>query len=157
MLLGTDHRPLPPSDIERRVKQIDPHLGLRWEANGVGGPGWWVIYRWPEQDPRRRMIRDGRMAPDGDFDLYAQLPVDCPPEQAYGFITNAFRTSGSPEAKRLLDRVGEFNRQVTESRWEPVLAEAHEIIEANAGKLFGEEKIVSRRKVSGRRATTKGA
>lgn len=147
MLYGTDSRPLPPSDIERRVKQIDPALGLRWEANGVGGPGWWVIYRWPQDDARRRMIVAGQMSPDDDFDLYAQLPADCPVEQAYGFIVNAFRTSGTADAKRLLDRVGEYNRQVSEAQWAPVLAEAQEMIEHNAGKLFGEAKVVSRRQV----------
>lgn len=139
MLYSPDHRPIPPADLQRRLAQIDPHLELRWEENGVGGPGWWLIYRWAANEPRRKHILAGAMDPDADFDLYAQLPKDCPAEQAYGYLVRSFRSSGSPEAKRLLDRVSEFNRERTDAIWQPVMEEAYEMIEANSRTLFAEK------------------
>lgn len=138
-ILGLDHQPIPPSGIVDRIRQVDPHLDLMWGEGAFGAPGWWVIYRWPESDKRRSMIARGEMHPADAWDWFARLPPDCPVDQAYGYIVNAFRSSGHKEAKRLLGRTGEYNREVQRAHVQPILDDAMNMIEVNASKLFAKE------------------
>jgi hypothetical protein len=137
-ILGLDHQPIPPTEIVDRIKQIDSHLDLKWGEGVSASPGWWLIYRWPENDKRWEMTKRGDMHPDDAWDWFTQLPSDCPVEQAYGFIVKTFRNSGHKEAKRLLGRTGEYNAQRTKELWKPIQEEAMEMVEHNAHKLFAD-------------------
>lgn len=141
-ILGLDHRPIPPHEIVERIKRIDPCLDLMWGEGSFGPPGWWLIYRWPEHDSRQRWVRDGTYGREDAFDWFARLPEDCPVDQAFGYVVNAFRDSAHPEAKRMLGRTGEYNKRVTDSHWAPVIEDAHQMIEDNAATLFKGEKGV---------------
>lgn len=128
--------------IKDRLAEIDPALGLAimsWPEPPF--ERWAVTLHWPAQDPRRVAVREGTLAPDKAFDVLLVLPVDCPPEQAYGYLTNALKAwSGSKaEVGRLLDRVHHYNAAQQQRILAPTTELAEELIQANARTLFRKE------------------
>lgn len=141
MLVTERGVPTPPSEIVRRIQQVNPALGLKF-LNGK----WAIMHRWKPDDPRRVMIRKGEMALDDDFDVYGYLPLDCAVDEAYGYIVNAFRAwrGTKSEVADLLDRVAEYNREQGKRNGAGVLEYADELIETNKhtlGRAFGVEGV----------------
>lgn len=134
-ILGLDYAPIPPSEITERLAQMDPHLTLMW-GEGLGTPGWWLIWKWREDDPRREWIKRGEMDPASAFDWFCQLPQDCTVEQAGAWATATLRGSQHPEAKRLYGRTGEYNKARQSEMWKPIMDQAFEEIEHYGHKLF---------------------
>jgi hypothetical protein len=124
-------------ELEARVKALDPSLGLRW-CYGF----WAVTFRWPESDTRRQMIRAGQMRAEDAFDMLAQLPKDCPPEQAADYITRACKVwviEGRSDVERLLSHIHEANAKAVANLTAPVLDYAEELVDANASTLWKDQ------------------
>lgn len=142
--------PTPPSDMVRRLKQIDPLMGVRFVAYG-GALGntqnWWAITMdWSPTDPRQKMIQAGMMNPDYAFDIICQLPLDCPVDSAYGYVVQGFKSiANKDESLRLLNRATEYNASVIEKGKQEVMDLAIELVQANAPTLLAEQgKTVSK-------------
>ena len=135
MLVGLDGNPLPPSDVVERLKNVDPALGLRYVHNMKM---WAITWRWTLSDPRREMIQRGDMNPDDAFDVFAWLPEDCPPEQAFGYIERGFvRNGGRHEVQYLLSRLDRYNQKLFDDKLQETNDLAEELLAANAKTLFG--------------------
>jgi hypothetical protein len=122
LILNDRGTPEPPTEMQRRLGQIHPSLHLRYVPDG-----WAVAERWREDDPRRGMIRCGDMNPGDDWDMLAQLPHDCSPNEAYGFIVNALRRSSKESMRDLLDRVHHWNDEQTKRNAAPTVEYAEEL------------------------------
>lgn len=78
-----DGRPLPPSDVVRKLEAYDPELSVRF-VNGVRG--WAVCRRWKDDDPRRLLIQKGEINPESDYTILTFLPHDCSVAEAFNYI-----------------------------------------------------------------------
>lgn len=158
-LFGADHRPVPSSEIQSRLRQIDPSLFLKWVegAPSLGvQPHWGVCQKWEPNDPRYAHIRAGDVAPDDDYDLVANLPDDCSADEAYGWIVNGLRRFTSKEdLQRLLNRASEYNKNRQNAIFDAVHEEANNRIEVQGHRLFENSTGMRAIKVVGRSHTPK--
>lgn len=131
--------PEPPSDIQRRLREIDPDLHLRFSGGQFA-----LAFRWRQDDPRRQMIRAGEMNPGDDFDIYGFLPHDCAADEAYGYVVANLRSwsQASTDAKGMLERVHHYNREQERKNAQPVVDYADELIDANKHTLGRADGIV---------------
>lgn len=140
MLLGADLGPLPPSGVVKLLQEIDTRLGMVFIPKSTLWPVgcWCVTLRWLQSDPRREMIKDGRMALGTDFDSFCYLPEDCPAEQAPGYIRQAcIRWMGTKqEAAKYLEKLDKHNRGVMSNVKNKELEYVDELISSNVGTLF---------------------
>lgn len=140
MLRALDGRPLPPSGVVKLLQEIDERFGMVFIPKSDLWPVgcWSVTLRWLQADPRRQMIRDGRMALGTDYDCFCYLPEDCPPEQAPGYIRQAcIRWMGTKqEAHHYLDKLNKYNQGVEQSVKNKELEYVDELISTNVGTLF---------------------
>lgn len=140
MIFDLDGLPSPPSDIVARLQAVDPSLGMKYIPGQSMQDGCWAItQKWSPDDPRRRGILEGKWPANGDHDAVVFVPKDCPPSEAFAFFEGAVRRSSKPDVRNMINRLSEFNKQQKQENWAPVMAEANEMIEANARTLFSKE------------------
>ena len=141
-------RPAPPSEIVKRLKQVDDRLDLMYlsfpHRDGINmnlTQYWAIIQRWRENDKRRQMIQRGLMREDADFDVLAKLPLDCSPEDAFNYFEKGLKGQfkGNPDVRYFLDNLHKFNKKQQEENLKPVTEHAEEMIEANVTTLFKEQ------------------
>lgn len=146
MILGHDGTPLANPDIQRRLAQIDPRLTLQFMK--WGEKEWWaVMERWPENDPRWQRVQGGEIPEAEAQDMLCMLPGDCSPDQAYGYLVNTLvANQGRASWQKLLQRVGEYNRQQQEQAKQQVLEVAEDLTQyaASKGLLAEQGKGVSK-------------
>lgn len=136
-LISLDGTPTPPTEIVGRIKQIHPRLDLRFSDTSYHGEGhkyWAVVMEWEENDKRRRLVKEGRLPLNSAYDVLGYLPLDCPVDQAYGYLVNNFKARPMTAGK-LIEWVHKYNENVTASAMEPVNEYAEEVIEKAAMKL----------------------
>lgn len=80
---GVSGNPLAPPSVVSALKAVDPRLDLQYH---IGMRAFMVTLRWPEDDPRRQMIRDGHVAPHADFSILAPVPSDVSLDELAGWI-----------------------------------------------------------------------
>lgn len=147
MLTDLSGRPLPPSDIARRLERIDNTLGMVYVQMGANGTGTWAITKtWTPTDPRRAHIQAGSVKPDEDWDVIAYLPPDCPVEQAYGYFVSRMKTSTREDVRHMLNRVHLWNETQRDANWQPVMDEAMSQVEGMAHGLVRAGSTQKRRK-----------
>lgn len=139
MLTDVNGTPQPPSDIVARLEAIDPALGVRWMgAGGEEDNGYWAItHRWPKEDKRREMIKDGKMSPGDDFDAICFLPRDCPVDEAYGFVVNGIRQATREDTRSLLNDIDKWNAKREAEAWKAATDPAMEQAEGAARAMGG--------------------
>lgn len=136
MILGANHRPLPPSEIVTRLQQVDPRLGLRWaegcfwsEKQQRMMDSWAITERWPLDDRRHRMVQDGLLPADECADVICYLPADCGVDEAFGYFARTCqRNRGKESVQKMLDRVHAFNAKVKEENLRPTTELSEELI-----------------------------
>lgn len=140
MLISPRGEPLPPSHIERKLRELDDRLSLKYMNDGYGGY-WAVMCRWMQNDPRRELIQTGRMPPTGDRDMLARLPEDCSLEDAHDYVQQAFRrhSSNRDDVRKMLEKLTAWNEKVTKDAIEAEVQLAEELFEANAPTLLEKE------------------
>lgn len=130
--LGT---PEPPSDIVRRLRQVDPDLGLRF-VPFVTGDLWAITLRWPEKDPRREDIQKGLRDPRFDWDAICYLPIDCPPDQAFGYLQRGLVSANTDRARWLAEHSQAYNSTLADRAFDSVMEEAIDGLEKRGSRLF---------------------
>lgn len=137
MLVDGRGRPLPPAEITRRLQQIDPALHLRFVQDGDSG--WWALAEtWRQGDERYKLVQNGAMHPDDNWDMLGFLPKDCGADQAYGYLVNTLQSRAHTKdtAKKLLDRVHLYNKANESSVMEEMEAVAIEEADRQLGKKY---------------------
>ncbi|HUT86465.1 MAG TPA: hypothetical protein VMX15_00055 [Candidatus Heimdallarchaeota archaeon] len=138
MLYDARGRPTPSAEITKRLEQIDPALHLRWVEQEQGG--WWAVaQKWRRGDQRYKLIQQGGMHPDDDWDMLLGLPRDCTADEAYGYIINTLRTASPTKqsARDLLSRVHLYNQMSNEA----TVREIVEVAEEEGEKLLSKKKV----------------
>lgn len=148
MIYADFARPAPPSEIVKRLKQVDDRLDLTYisyphrDGPNVNITQYWAItQRWRQDDKRRQMIQLGQMAESSDFDVLAKLPIDCSVEEAHDYFLRALKgkieTHG--DVKRVLERLHKYNEAQKVENLKETTELAEELIESNVGTLFEKE------------------
>lgn len=136
MLLTPEGTPQPPSEIVRRLQQINPNLGLMWVPVQDALHGQWgVTMKWAPGDRRYAYIQRGEVAPDSDQDIVVFLPQDCGVDQAYAYFVSRVQVSSRDDVRAMVDRVQLWNRNQTDVNWKPVMDKAMEQVEGLAHGL----------------------
>jgi hypothetical protein len=140
-----------PTEVQERLAQIDPRLAVVPKQRSVYDKGaeddrqqlqwiWYVVLKWPEGDPRWRMVQYGQQSPENAFDILGQLPADCPLEQIPGYLANQIsRRNGHPA--KLAEQVATWNRDQTLRNGAPLSEFAEELFEANKDTLLAADGV----------------
>ena len=152
MIFNAQGVPTPPSDIVERLQRIDERFGLKFLSLATtdqrmggdvvtGADQYWAItLKWPQNDARRKMIAEGHMSPDDDFEILTFLPLDCSVDQAYGYLVNHLRQiRNRDDARWLLEHAAAYNTEVVREAKAQQLELAEELARANAPTLFNKE------------------
>lgn len=134
MLLTDAGIPQAPSEIVRRLKQINPSLDLIY-LNGPGGTCWALAYRWNDTDPRQARIQSGEIPPDRNFDIAGFLPIECSPHEAYGYTVNHLRDTPVADIHKLLDGVERYNAEAQTTDVENLAVQAADEVGATVGAI----------------------
>lgn len=136
MLVTQTGQPIPPQETLQRLQQMDDRLGLKYLDYPEAC--WAITIRWLQNDPRREMVQRGLMSPADTHDILGRMPVDCPAEQAPGYIERAFvRWSGKKEdVAWLLNKLRTENDKVRKAQMDEMLELGDEMFDANAATLF---------------------
>lgn len=121
MILDAQHRPVPPTEIVARLRQVCPTLGLTFcpgafwsEARQRMVDSWAITEDWTPDDPRHRRVRAGEIDPAHCFDVLTFLPADCSVDEAFGyFVRSCQRNRGKASVASLLARVHTYNAHQT--------------------------------------------
>lgn len=141
MLVDEQDRPVPPSEIVRRLKQIDPRLGLTFDstvdpATDRLRPTWALTMDWLPDDPRKRYVQDGSISLADARDILCWLPFDCSPDEAYGYVTQKFTVlRDKPDVQRMLDRVHAYNAAARKEVLRETVELGEELAEANVHRI----------------------
>lgn len=138
-----------PSEIQDRLKLIDQRLYIQPTQRTIFDSGaeydrpstewmWYVVLKWPENDPRWRMVQNGQVSPDMAFDLLGQIPIDCPLDQVPGYLSKQLRTRNGHPAK-IVNDVAAWNEDQSLRNGAASSEFAQELFEANANTLFRDQ------------------
>lgn len=83
-LVSMRGEPVPSPEVERVLRTADERWFLTFAP--LPKPHWNVCERWRPDDQRRRMIRDGLLPPDADFDVLCYCPFGVRADEALGYI-----------------------------------------------------------------------
>jgi hypothetical protein len=123
--------PLPPSDVTRGVRRVDPSLELKWlPAMTV----WAVIAPWRASDPRNGLVQTGELAPGSAFDVICTLPADCPVDAAESYLRRGLVSSSREDVVKMLDRIEQFNDARSDDLLDQAAAPVLDDIDSIAGR-----------------------
>lgn len=135
-----------PEDVLKRLRQINPQLGLRFYQ----GTGWAVMWKWADTDRRREYIKLGQLPPDEDNDIVCYLPDEIGPEAAVGYVESRCVNHPVSHIAGLVADVAADRARVQEQAFQPVMDEALNQIEVNPSKLFeGAGKTITKKFAAG--------
>lgn len=140
MIVNLRGEPEAPSDVVRRLRAIDSRLGLVFIAGDPGSyPDQWAITdAWGPNDPRWGKVQKGQLAGERAYDIIGFLPQDCSPAEAHSYVMRAFkRWSGrKDECAKWLQKLDDWNEKQEQRNFQPTVALAEELIDANSATLF---------------------
>lgn len=120
VLFNSAGQPEPSPETSRRLRAI--HAGLFLKFLGDSEPFWAVCMTWEPEDRRWATVQSGEVNPSRAFDIIGYLPMDCPAEQAPGYLERMFRTFPRDDVRKMADHVEEYNATA------PVAAAAEEAL-----------------------------
>jgi len=92
--------PVPPSDVLARVREYSPSLGLRFMPE-FDRSRWALTWEWPVHDRRWARVQSSEIPRDAAYDIIGYLPIDCPLDQAAGYIETHLKNYPIEEIRRL--------------------------------------------------------
>lgn len=140
ILLGLDGRPKPPEEIVRRLRAIDPRMGLKFVPGVL--MNWAVTMEFGPDDRRRKDIQSGKVNPEDAYDIIGWLPAECSLDEAPAYISRMIAMYPREDVRKALDRMEAWN--ATEGGKE----EMEEVLNELADDNFGLEvpKVTGKRK-----------
>lgn len=139
--------PVPPTEIVKRLKQVDDRLGLEYVvfptrdySNLNIDEHWAITCAWGPNDKRRHLVMIGQLPEGSERDIICFLPMDCSVHDAFNYFErNVKQFNGQAQWENVLSRVHEYNKDATAANLKETKDLAEELIETNAGTLFKEE------------------
>jgi hypothetical protein len=104
---------------------------------------WAICMAWQPEDHRFEMVQRGELSPDATYDILGYLPLDCPAEQAPGYLERSFRSFPREDVQRMAGHVNQFNAGVTADAAEQALAEVLDMADPSASRSGKRSKKVS--------------
>lgn len=136
LLITPRGAPVPPQEIEKRLRAVNDRLSLSWLD--CGGGSWAVMLQWSDVDRRRQTVRDGQTHEKDARDVIAWLPKDCSVEEAHGYFTRSCMTYGGcnkEEVKALLNHVRAWNDDQHRRNAQTTMDYAEEIAPSFAAEI----------------------
>lgn len=134
--------PEPPEEVVTRLQQIDPHLNLKFveyprTEDVRDADRWWaLVWEWPKDDKRYRLVESGAIG-NTPYDILGYLPLDCDVHSAFPYVQNFLLGSRTrPEIGKMVNRIGEFNRDATRKAKNEIDERAGELIENNINPIM---------------------
>jgi hypothetical protein len=124
--------PLAPPSVVEALASINERLGIMYH---VALRAFIVTLRWPEDDPRRQMIREGVLSPHSDFEALCPVPANVSLDELHGWVEQQLVRVGESrdDIRRMVAeneaRVAKQNAALVENAAD---AAANEFIEAVA-------------------------
>jgi len=109
VILNERGNPVPPTEVQKRLKDIHSRLSLRFMEGSLKSH-WAITMDWTKKDPRH--AKNDRK--DRAFDIIGYLPVGCSIDEAPAYLAKTFRTYPRKDVQSLLDRIDKFNASVKE-------------------------------------------
>lgn len=141
VVLGADGSPQPPTEIVRRLRQIDDRFRLHPAPDGRAV--WWVVRVWGEDDPRRAMIRRQEVSADDAYDLFCEIPRDCPVWEVPNFLMRRLERTTKPELRRMVDDLARYNADVKTATLDRAMEEPRNRLELGKQRLFNLGRVAS--------------
>lgn len=121
IILNSFGRPVPPLEINKRLKQVHPRLGLMF-VEGIASH-WAITMEWAEDDRRREGIRKGDTDPFRAIDIVGYLPMDCSLDEAPSLISQKLRAFPKEEVSKIANRMMMYNKEPAKEAVEQAIAE----------------------------------
>ena len=135
MLMDDEGRPQPPSEIQSRLRAVDPLLSLRY-LQGIG-PVWAICMQWAESDPRWKTVQEGTTPPHLACDIIGNLPMDCGLDEAAAYIAKSIRTYPVDAVQSLVPRLEKYNESILSTQADKALGELLDRPDPSATKSRG--------------------
>ena len=121
LLLNERGIPQPPSDIQRRLREVHPDLSIRF-VNPMTG-AWAICLDWAESDPRRVHVQRQDLDPFNTTDIIGYLPLDCSVAEAPAYVQKALRAYPKENVQRMADFVAAPNTGLVAEALEEALSD----------------------------------
>jgi hypothetical protein len=124
--------PLAPPSVIERLQEISPRLGIMYH---VALRAFIITLRWPEDDPRRQMIKEGLLSPHSDFEALCPVPATVSLDELHGWVAQQLVRVGESrdDVRRMVaaneERVAKQNAALLTQKADEA---KHELIEAIA-------------------------
>jgi len=152
-----------PTDVQNRVRAIDPDLFLRPTVQGyidAGANGddykqttvWQLCLKWGQNDPRRERVKRGEYPEEAACDLLCVIPADCPLDQVPGYIAKHLNRGLSP--RHVFDGIAQWNQDQSLRNGSLVTDFAAELFKQNRDTIAGQPKSKHYQYKPGRPAKT---
>ena len=136
-LLTTAGHPVPPSDLVRRLRQVDPALDLKWfPSSGC----WGITAQWRADDSRRARVRSGEVAEADAYDAVCFVREDVSAEDAFHFFVRGLRSASREDITKMLDRLSAWNDAHADALADAATAETLNQVEVMGHTLTGTAK-----------------
>lgn len=105
VLLNAKGIPEAPTEIVRGLRNLHPSYGLRF----IDGGRWAITWEWPEKDSRWSRVRSQEIPRESAYDIIGSLPIDCPVDQAAGYVERAIKAYPIEEVRKHISRISHWN------------------------------------------------
>lgn len=132
MLMDAEGRPQPPTEIQSRLRAIDPLLSLRFLQGS--GPVWAICMQWHENDTRWQTVQNGATPPHLACDIIGNLPFDCSLDECIAYIARSIRGYPVDAVNDLVPKIAAYNAGVLNTQAEKVLGNLLDMPDPSATK-----------------------
>jgi hypothetical protein len=139
VLVNLRGNPEPPVEVLRRLRAVDPHLGLEWSQFEQ----WRLTRKWPETDRRWQWVQEGKTPPSSAYDIIGYIPNDCDTDQVPAYVAHLLRDWPVEEAREMLSRMDHYH---TAEATAPVAQAMEEAVEQTLADVTAPLKKAGRRK-----------
>lgn len=100
--------PEPPSDIQRRLRQIHEGLSLVYSPASTGHC-WLITLAWASDDPRHAMVQRQEISGEALWDNIGNVPLTVRLDDMPGYLERIFRDYPVDRVRQLLPRLTHYN------------------------------------------------
>lgn len=134
--------PEAPRDILDRLRRVDPALSMRWMPD-LDRSSWALTWEWPLSDPRWSRVQSGDISRESAYDILGYLPVDCPAEQAGGYVEKHLKQYPKEDIRKLYQKVQHWNTvEVPAQQTQQVIADTMDDVARQRRRKQGRRIVV---------------
>lgn len=126
LLVTQDGMPQPSPELERRLRDANPRLGIRFYP---ALKQWGITCQWAERDARREMAQKGEIGGDATFDIVCFLPTDCGVDEAVAYMLPRMAAHPTKDVRAMMLALAAHNDAQSELNAAPVFDELKNQVE----------------------------